>query len=67
VNEIVISNIKRIMEEKDLTMYSIDKNGGVSKQLMSSILKHGNPTIDTLQKISKCLEVDIIELFKEVI
>jgi len=64
VNEIVISNIKRIMEEKDLTMYSIDKKGSVSKQLMSSVLKHGNPTIDTLQRISECLKVDITEFFK---
>jgi len=63
--KIVISNIKRIMREKELTMYSVDKNGGVSKQLMASVLKHGNPTIDTLQRISECLKVDITEFFKE--
>ena len=66
MNQIVIKNIKRIMKEKELTMYAMGKKEGLSRQAISNVLRYGNPTIFMLQKISVALDVNIKELFKEV-
>lgn len=62
MNEIVIKNINRILKAKGLTIYRLD---GLSAQQMWKVLKHGNPTVKTLEKLSTALQVDIVEFFRK--
>ena len=64
MGEIVVRNIRRIMDEKKLTKYALEKKG-TSKQLISAVLDHKNPTCNTIEKISNALGVHWSELIKE--
>lgn len=57
-------NIKRIAEEKGLTMYRIAKDGKISNSYISEIVsnKKQNPSIDIIKKIAGVLNVTIDEL-----
>lgn len=57
-------NIKRIAEQKGLTMYRIAKQGKVSNSYISEIVsnKRKNPSIDIMKKIASVLGVTIDEL-----
>jgi XRE family transcriptional regulator of biofilm formation len=57
-------NIKRIAEEKGLSIYRISKDGRISQSYMSDIVngKCKNPSITIMAKLSKVLEVDIENL-----
>ena len=53
MNIIVAKNIKRLREEKKLSMDELVKLSGVSKSMLAQIERgDGNPTISTLWKIS---------------
>lgn len=59
-------NIKRIAEEKGITMYRVAKDGELSQSYVWELF-HGirqNPSIDIIKKISKILGVSVDELIK---
>lgn len=58
MNEIVARNIKRLREEKKLSMDELTRLSGVSKSMLAQIERgDGNPTISTLWKISNGMKV----------
>ena len=58
MNMIVAKNIKRLREEKKLSMDELVRLSGVSKSMLAQIERgDGNPTISTLWKISNGMKV----------
>lgn len=58
MNIIVAKNIKRLREERKLSMEELAKLSGVSKSMLAQIERgDGNPTISTLWKISNGMKV----------
>ena len=58
MNMIVAKNIKRLREERKLSMDELSKLSGVSKSMLAQIERGGgNPTISTLSKISNGMKV----------
>lgn len=58
MNEIVAKNIKRLREEKKLSMEELAKLSGVSKSMLAQTERgEGNPTLSTLWKISNGMKV----------
>lgn len=58
MNQIVAKNIKRLREERKLSMDELSKLSGVSKSMLAQIERgEGNPTISTLWKISNGMGV----------
>lgn len=58
MNLIVAKNIKRLREEKKLSMDELAKLSGVSKSMLAQIERgEGNPTISTLWKLSNGMKV----------
>ncbi len=66
VNEIIAINLKRIRQEKNLSLGQLAELAGVSKMILSQLEKGAsNPTINTIWKISAALQVsysDLLEL-----
>ena len=59
------SRIKELLKEKGITISDLaDKIGTTQTSLSRALGEHGNPTYETLNKISKSLNVDMSELFK---
>lgn len=58
-------NLKRIRREKRISQGDIVKTSGIDKAMISNI-ENGktNPTLATLAKIAKAVEVSINELLK---
>ena len=58
MNMIVAKNIRRLREEKKLSMDELVRLSGVSKSMLAQIERgDGNPTISTLWKISNGMKV----------
>lgn len=58
MNLIVARNIRRLREEKKLSMDELARLSGVSKSMLSQIERGtGNPTLSTLWKISNGMQV----------
>lgn len=58
MNQIVAKNIKRLREEKKLSMDELSRLSGVSKSMLSQIERgEGNPTLSTLWKLSNGMKV----------
>ena len=58
MNQIVARNIRRLREEKKLSMDELSRLSGVSKSMLSQIERgEGNPTISTLWKLSNGMRV----------
>ena len=58
MNSIVAANIKRLREERKLSMEELAKFSSVSKSMIAQIERgEGNPTLSTLWKISNGLKV----------
>ena len=58
MNTIVAKNIKRLREEKKLSMEELSKLSSVSKSMLAQIERgEGNPTLSTLCKISNGMKV----------
>lgn len=57
--------IKELLKERNLTLAELAENIGVkSANLSLSLGEKGNPTMTTLEKIAKALDVPITELFE---
>lgn len=58
-------NVKKIRKEKGLSILDLKNLTGLSKSTISDLENDkSSPTIETLQKIAKALNVDIKEFFK---
>lgn len=58
------SRIKELLKEKDMTMSDLASAIGTTQTSISRILgENGNPTYDTLVRISEALSVGISDLF----
>ena len=58
MNLIVAKNIKRLREERKLSMDELAKLSGVSKSMLAQIERgEGNPTLSTLWKLSNGMKV----------
>ncbi|WP_406683330.1 helix-turn-helix domain-containing protein [Seonamhaeicola sp. MEBiC1930] len=54
--------IKEIIKKKGFTVTSFADKIGMTQVSLSRII-NGNPTVDTLEKIAKALEVEVRDLF----
>lgn len=61
---IIFENIKRLASEQKISFSKIEKDSGLGNGTISK-LGSGNPTIDTLDKISKVLNCEVTDLLKE--
>lgn len=61
----IIFNIKRIREVKNITIYKLSKTTGLSRTYIRNLEnnKNANPTINSLFSISNALDVNIKDLF----
>ena len=58
MNPLVAKNIKRLREEKNLSMDELAKLSGVSKSMLAQIERgDGNPTLSTLWKLANGMKV----------
>lgn len=59
--------IKEIAKKKEMSFYRISKNGGIAQTTLSEIVNGNNlnPTIETIQKIAKGLDVSVSELISK--
>ena len=59
--------IKEIAKKKKISFYRISKNGGIAQTTLSEIVNGNNlnPTIETIQKIAKGLDVSVSELISK--
>ena len=58
MNEIVAGNIRRLREEKGLTMEELARLSGVSRGMLAQVERgEGNPTLSTLWKLSNGMKV----------
>lgn len=63
-NEILIFNITRICREKGWTHKQLAKNMGMMAESLSRAINR-NPSLRTLDKIAKALDVSIKSLFQD--
>lgn len=56
--------VKEIIKNKGLTMQEFADNLGITRDTLTRNI-NGNPTVETLDKIAKALDVDVTELFKQ--
>lgn len=61
----VIDKIKDICEQRSLTITELGRLIGLKKSSIYSIINNGNPTVETLEKIAKALNVSIRDFFDE--
>ena len=61
----VFENIDRIRKEKLLRHGEVAEKAGMSPQTYNIIRKHGNPSLRTLNRIAKALEVSPRAFFNE--
>lgn len=63
----IAENIKKIRKKKDISQDRLSKLADVTLTTLSKIESgiNENPTINTLKKIAKALEVNIDELVRE--
>ena len=59
--------IKEIAKKKKISFYRISKNGGIAQTTLSEIVNGNNlnPTIETIQKIAKGVDVSVSELISK--
>ena len=58
MNRIVAKNIRRLREERNLSMDELAKLSGVSKSMLAQVERgDGNPTLSTLWKLSNGMKV----------
>ena len=54
--------IKEVIKEKGLTIENLSEMLQINRVTLSKQI-HGNPTVETLQRLAEVLQVDIRELF----
>lgn len=64
IKEILINNIDFLCRERKWTRRDLAKKMGIMEASLSRSLK-GNPTLETLEKIAKALDVSIKSLFDD--
>lgn len=57
-------NIDHILKRKKVSKVELAKRIGVSREYLYRILD-GNPTLETLEKVAKALNVQVRDLFPE--
>lgn len=65
INEMVIDKIKEICEKRNLTITELGRMIGLKKSSIYSVINNGNPTVETLEKIAKALNVKVKDFFEE--
>lgn len=62
-------NLKKIAKSKDISMYKLSKDSGVSQSYISELVsgKQNNPTMDIAKKLARTLNVSIDELINWII
>ena len=65
INEMVIDKIKEICEKKNPTITKLGRMIGLKKSSIYSVINNGNPTVETLEKIAKALDVRVKDFFEE--
>lgn len=55
--------VKEILRQKGISQKDLAENTGLSIVTVNKIVQNGNPTVDSLEKVAKYLEVSIKELF----
>ncbi|KMO87726.1 DNA-binding protein [Megasphaera cerevisiae DSM 20462] len=67
LGKIIAMNLKRLRTDRNLTQGQLSKISGISKAMLSEIEKgNSNPTINTLWKIAKGLNVTYTQLMAEI-
>jgi transcriptional regulator with XRE-family HTH domain len=67
IGEIIATNLKRIREERHLSLGQLAEQAGVSKVILSQIEKgDANPTINTIWKITGALQLPYTSLLEPV-
>lgn len=61
----VIDKIREICEAKSLTITELGRMIGAKKSAIYSIVNNGNPTVETLEKFAKALDVNVRDFFEE--
>ncbi|MCF4114902.1 MULTISPECIES: helix-turn-helix domain-containing protein [Dethiosulfovibrio] len=62
---LIAKNLKRLREERNLSLGELSKKSGISKVMLSQIeKKEGNPTINTIWKIANGLHVSYTALLE---
>lgn len=59
----VVDKIKEICEKKGLSITELGRKIGAGKSTIHTIMNNGNPTVETLEKIAKALDVSIRDFF----
>ena len=65
INEMVIDKIKEICEKRNLTITELGRRVGLKKSSIYSVINNGNPTVETLEKIAKALDVKVKDFLKK--
>lgn len=61
----VIDKIKEICEKKGMSIAELGRMIGTGKSTIHTIMTNGNPTVETLEKIAKALDVNVRDFFEE--
>ncbi|MGC5328390.1 helix-turn-helix domain-containing protein [Brevibacillus sp. SYSU BS000544] len=68
LNDVISSNLKKLRNERNLSLGQLSELSGVSKVMLSQIEKgESNPTINTIWKIASGLKVPYTKLIDEAI
>lgn len=60
----IIECIEMLIQEKNISMYKLAQNAGISQSILSNLINRGNaPSIITLKKICDGLEISLSEFF----
>lgn len=59
-----LMRIKELLEERKMTMYQLSQRAGIPQSTLSNLfLRNNAPTLPTLEKICKALDISVREFF----
>lgn len=61
----MILRIDELLEERGIRKADLARKTGLTQSNLNSAIKGGNPTVGTLEKIAKALEVEVYELLTD--
>jgi transcriptional regulator with XRE-family HTH domain len=56
-------SIRALLKERAMTRLELARRAGVSRSTVLHLLRGGHSSTDTLERVARALEVDIVELF----
>lgn len=57
--------LKEVLDEKNMSLVTLSEKTGIEKGNLSAISNNKkNPTVETLSKIAKALQISLAELFE---